>query len=157
MAGITGTKPHGSAWSPRILPALTDIGQGFALSNNTDDAIFTELSKYPARSHRFANTMSMISTNEGFEPEHLVGAFSWNAICARLFFDIGGSHGKFNTVLARNVKGIECIVQDLAEVVVEGTFKLPAGLTDRVNLASSKPVKMSWHFSSLGPPYNFVL
>lgn len=131
---------------PKYLPTLTGAGQGFTFSNNTDDAILTELSKFPARSHRFANTMSMMTTNEGFEPEHLVGAFSWNAMGAKLFVDIGGSHGRFSIVLAQNVKGIECIVQDLPDFVAEGTSKLPAGLTDRVKFIAhdfftEQPVK----------------
>ena len=131
---------------PDHIRTLTGACQGFAFSNNTDDALFTELSKFPSRSQRFANTMSMMSTNEGFEPEHLVGAFSWNAIGAKLFVDIGGSHGRFSIALAQNVNGIECIVQDLPEVVAEGTSKLPAGLAHRVKFMAhdfftEQPVK----------------
>lgn len=114
------------------LPKLTVANQGFTFVNNTEDPIFTELSKFPARSKRFANTMEQMSTNAGFEPEHLIEAFSWDTIGARLLVDVGGSLGRFSVVLADKVKDIHCIVQDLPEVVAEGTSKLPARLTDRV-------------------------
>ncbi|KAL8826012.1 MAG: hypothetical protein Q9191_004065 [Dirinaria sp. TL-2023a] len=119
---------------------------GFSLSNNTDDPLFTLLEKFPGRSKRFANTMSMMSTYEGFEPEHLVAAFPWDTFQAKTFVDIGGYYGRNSIVLAENVEGIQCIVQDLPAVIAKRDFNLSPELKDRVQFMehdffTKQPVK----------------
>ena len=87
-----------------------------------------------------------MSTYEGFEPEHLVAAFPWDTFRAKTFVDIGGSYGRNSIVLAENVNGIQCIVQDLPGVVAKGDSKLPLELKDRVRFMAhdffrEQPVK----------------
>ena len=84
---------------------MKGAGQGFAFSNSTEDSLFTELSNFPAGSHHLANTMSSMSIENGFEPDHLGGVFSWYAIGPNLFVNIGGSHGGLSIVLA-HVEGV---------------------------------------------------
>lgn len=125
---------------------LTTAAKGFSLVNDTENDVFTELNKHPARFRRVANTMTTLSNSEGFEPEHLIKAFSWNTIGARRFVDIGGSHGKFSISLAQKFEDIICIVQDLPEVVAEGASKLPTSLASRVKFMAhdffaEQPVK----------------
>ena len=50
--------------------------------------------------------MSSMSTDKDFEPDHLVGVFSWHAIGPNLFVDIGDSHGGLSIVLAQHVEGV---------------------------------------------------
>ena len=66
--------------------------------------------------------MSMISTDEGFEPHHVVEAISWDAISAKTFVDVGGSHGSASIAVAEHSATIQCIVQDLPEVITEASM-----------------------------------
>ena len=102
------------------------------MANNTVDPIFTELSKYPARSRRFKDAAVFLSNSEGCEPDYLFEAFPWDSINPKLFVDIGGSHGQLSILLARRLKSLRCIVQDLPDVVAQGISVLPADVTDRV-------------------------
>ena len=54
--------------------------------------------------------MSMMSSDKGFEPIHLVNAYPWATMGIKVFVDIGGSHGILSIVLAHNVPSMECIV-----------------------------------------------
>ncbi|KAI9839036.1 MAG: hypothetical protein M1837_002290 [Sclerophora amabilis] len=107
---------------------------GFSLANNTEDAIFTEVSKFPARATRFANAMSLISGEEGFEPYHLVDAYSWDNV--KSFVDVGGSHGTVSIALAQHVQSIHCVVQDVPNVVAEGSSNVPSELAGRVTFVA---------------------
>ena len=94
--------------------------------------MFAELSKFPARSKRFGETMDSMSSREGFEPQQLLETFPWESMNPRLFVDVGGSLGKFSILLARKVKHIRCVVQDLPDVVAQGISVLPADVADQV-------------------------
>lgn len=76
--------------------------------------------------------MSMMVNDKGFEPIHLVNAYPWATMGTKVFVDIGGSHGRMSIALAQNVPSIECIVQELPEVVTEGESKIPSELRGRV-------------------------
>ena len=88
----------------------------------------------------------MFSVGERFEHSHLVGAYPWDAINAKVFVDVGGSHGAAIVALAQHVKSIHCIVQDLPEVIAGGSSKIPAEVSDRItfmahDLFSEQPIK----------------
>ena len=90
--------------------------------------------------------MSMISTDEGYEACHLIEAMPWDAIGARVFVDVGGSHGSASIALAQRMKTIKCIVQDLPEVAAEGDLRLTPDLRDRITFMAhdfftEQPVK----------------
>lgn len=50
--------------------------------------------------------MSNLSIEKGFEPDRLVGLFSWYAIWPNLFVDVGGSHVGLSIVLTQHVEGV---------------------------------------------------
>lgn len=106
--------------------------QGFALANNTENAIFAELDQHPERAQRFANAMSMISKEEGYELSHLMKVFDWSADKPLVFVDVGGSHGMVGIALAQHLDKVRCIVQDLPSVIAEGRSRLPKHLSEKV-------------------------
>lgn len=73
-----------------------------------------------------------MSNQEGFEPEQLFEAFPWESMNPQLFVDVGGSLGKFSILLARRLKQLRCIVQDLPDVVAQGASVLPTDVADQV-------------------------
>ena len=88
----------------------------------------------------------MFSVGDGFETYHLVDAYPWGTMNAKVFVDVGGSHGTASVALAQHLKSIHCIVQDRPEVVAEGSSKVPAELTDRITFMahdffSEQPIK----------------
>ncbi|KAI9658190.1 MAG: hypothetical protein M1831_004037 [Alyxoria varia] len=119
---------------------------GFAYANRTGNDIFTELRKNPARSERFANAMNMLSAVEGFEIDALLQCLSPNELESKVFVDVGGSHGAASIAVARHCHAVNCIVQDLSDVVSEGVSTLPRDVEDRVTFMShdffnAQPVK----------------
>ncbi len=88
----------------------------------------------------------MISTDEGYEVHHIIEAVPWDVIGAKVFVDVGGSHGSASIVLAQRMEEITCIVQDLPEVAAEGDLKLTPDLRDRISFMAhdfftEQPVK----------------
>lgn len=84
------------------------------------------------RGQRFANAMSCISQEPGYEADHLLKAFDWSTREGQLFVDIGGSHGEIGKALAYHTQDIKIIVQDKSGVVTEGLQNLPEELDGRV-------------------------
>ena len=76
--------------------------------------------------------MSSMSTTEGMKSDHLVNAFSWDAIGPKLFANIGDSGGKAGVVLAQHINRIQRIVKDLPRPFAEGSAKLPVALVNQV-------------------------
>ncbi|KAL9592948.1 MAG: hypothetical protein Q9219_007705 [cf. Caloplaca sp. 3 TL-2023] len=119
---------------------------GFSYANNTENAVFAELAQYPSRARRFANAMSMIINEEGYEASHILKAYDWSPAHPLLFVDIGGSQGDVSIALASEVRSIKCIVQDFPAVVAEGRAKLPKYLVENVSFMehdffTEQPVK----------------
>ena len=145
MAGISRAESYG--WAAHPTREKTDIdGQGFSYAHNTQNAFHREMSDHPKRAKRFANAMSMVHSGNGFEPDHLVKAYHWDAINPKTFVDIGGSSGELSIAFAEQVKSVECIVQDLPSVISEAKLDVPAKLADRVRFMehdffTEQPVK----------------
>ena len=94
--------------------------------------MFTELSRFPDRSSLFADTMSMMSSGQGFGPEYLLEAFPMAQMGSMTFVDIGGSQGKFGIAVARHCPDAHCIVQDLPDTVALAETRLAPELQGRV-------------------------
>ncbi|KAL8723965.1 MAG: hypothetical protein Q9166_008201 [cf. Caloplaca sp. 2 TL-2023] len=120
--------------------------KGFALANNSRDAIFTEIGKDPSRARRFANAMNVINAKAGYGPQYLIQAFPWQDLGIELFVDVGGSYGSTAVAIALAVDTVHCIVQDLPEVTVNGPSNIPQALLGRVDFIAhdfftEQPVK----------------
>ncbi|KAL9124976.1 MAG: hypothetical protein Q9217_005755 [Psora testacea] len=128
-------------------PGSQDLAHnGFAYANNTEKPIFAHMADDVVRKQRFANAMSIISREPGYEPDHLLTAFDWPAREGQLFVDVGGSHGESCKMLGRHTKDIRFVVQDMPEVVIEGSQNLPEALNGRVKFMAhdffeTQPVK----------------
>lgn len=109
--------------------------------------MFTELSKFPDRSSRFANTMSVMSSSQGFGPEFLLEAFPKMAKMGPMtFVDIGGSQGCFSIAVAQHCPDAHCVVQDLPDTVALAEARLAPELKGRVEFMAhdfffEQPVK----------------
>ena len=126
--------PHAFLRMPRILPCSVLTNQkGFSIANKTTDGFFDDLTKHPSRAARFANAMSLFSSADGFEPRHLLNAFSWASLGAGVVVDVGGSHGSISIALARSFPSLRCVVQDLPETVAKGKSEIPPDVLDRVD------------------------
>lgn len=102
MARVTRIEPYRTTPSRVSHIPLIDHSQGFAIANNTDVTMFMELCKFPDRSSRFADTMSLMSGREGFGPSFLLEAFPWNEMDIKTFVDMGGSYGRFAIAIAQH-------------------------------------------------------
>ena len=106
---------------------------GFNISNDTQDPIYTAISKDPKRAKRFANAMSFFHSRPGLEISYLLNNYDWAGIgngSDGVFVDVGGSHGFVSIELAKRFPPVNCIVQDRPEVIKNATIPLP--LVDRV-------------------------
>ena len=93
----------------------------------------TELRKFPDRSSRFADTMSMMSSGPSFGPEYLLEEVPMMAkVGPMTFVDIGVSQGSFGIAVAQRCPGAHCIVQDLPDTVALADARLAPELQGRV-------------------------
>ena len=104
--------------------------KGFALANNTNLSMYNFFKEHPQRGKKFAQAMSFVDKVKGYEPHFLLDNYPWER--NRTVVDVGGSHGTVAISIAKRFPNINCIVQDLPNVIEEGKAKLPADLVDRV-------------------------
>ncbi|KAL8718256.1 MAG: hypothetical protein Q9181_008227 [Wetmoreana brouardii] len=119
---------------------------GFALANGTDKSIYQFFSEHPDRARRFGNAMVSYERGTGYDLKYLVNSFDWSRIGNGTVVDVGGSNGFVSFRLASAFPNIQCIVQDLPEVVEDGKTKIPSELADRVqflphDFLTEQPVK----------------
>jgi trans-aconitate methyltransferase len=86
----------------------------------------------PERDRRFANVMSYLKSAPESDAsiKHLLSSFDWASVGKMV--DIGGSHGTLSIEMVRNHPSIQCIVQDLPEVVAQASRSLPDDIGDKV-------------------------
>jgi len=61
----------------------------FTLTNAEGSNYFQNMSKNPARFHRFSSAMASLVGGEGFEAYHTVKAFDWSSIGKGTVVDVG--------------------------------------------------------------------
>ncbi|KAF4620234.1 hypothetical protein G7Y89_g14586 [Cudoniella acicularis] len=96
---------------------------GFALANNAQHSIFTELSKHPDRARRFGSAMAVYADAEGMEPHHLMQNYDWGA--AKLVVDVGGARGHISKLLAAHHPRLQIVVQDLPNIIATAATTTP--------------------------------
>ncbi|MCJ1463377.1 hypothetical protein MMC07_001984 [Pseudocyphellaria aurata] len=105
---------------------------GFNLANDTEDSVFRELAKHPARQKRFADSMRWSTTNPEYDSIHIINNYPWKSFGDGTIVDVGGSHGAVSVAIAQRFQSLRCIVQDLPDVVADAEKTLPPSLVDRV-------------------------
>ncbi|KAJ8064638.1 hypothetical protein OCU04_006961 [Sclerotinia nivalis] len=104
---------------------------GFAIANNIENTLFSELGKHPSRAKRFGSAMVMVNSEVGFEASHILHAFPWwDSI--ETFVDVGGSLGEISITLANHFPKLHCTSQDLPVVVAHARLSVPQDISDRV-------------------------
>jgi trans-aconitate methyltransferase len=88
---------------------------GFNLLRQTNLPFFAELIKNPAEMKAFADAMSFFQAGPGMEISLILDHYDWST--HQLVVDVGGSHGKFAVELAKRFPSIQCVVQDLPDVI----------------------------------------
>ena len=123
---------------------------GYNLANNTGDPMYIDINKNPIRAKRFADAMSLFYSRPGLEISHIVNNYDWvntgNGTGGKttVIVDVGGSHGTVSIELAKKFSSVECIVQDLPEVLLSA--ETPPELAGRVRFMAhdfftKQPVK----------------
>ncbi len=107
--------------------------QGFNIAHDTEDHVFTELSKHPERESRYAAAMSWFATGPGLEPSYVVESFPSVDSPDALIVDVGGSYGGISIALAQEYTSVTCVVQDKSDVVRIGRERLSHDLRNRVS------------------------
>ncbi|MCJ1246390.1 hypothetical protein MMC30_003597 [Trapelia coarctata] len=136
----------------------------YSLAHNIYDNPFDVWEKDPQRAKQFADGMSFIRSDPGFDPKHLINGYDFASVGQGIFVDIGGSHGPVSIAVARAYPSLRCIVQDMPGTVKSGEAALPAELKDRVSFMAhdfwtEQPVKgadiyfFSWIFHDWADKY----
>jgi len=84
--------------------------------------------QFPERGQKFGRLMSNVDEKREF----LLDDYPWAE--KRTMINVGGSHGSIALSIAERFPHINCVVQDLPEVIEEGKARLPAHLKERVKL-----------------------
>ena len=90
---------------------------GFNIANQTKCIWYEEIGKHPTRAKRTADAMSFMHGGPGKSVEHLVKNYAWGSAAQGRLVDVGGSQGSVAIEIARRLPDIQCIVQDLPEVI----------------------------------------
>lgn len=119
--------------------------QGYSLANNTKDSAFTHMAKFPGRSERFLNAMTLFSKGPENSPKWLLENYPWNHVSSGKIVDVGGSGGEYSIPIMEAFPGMECVVQDLPQVIAEAP-SLSQDLKERVSFMAhdfftEQPVK----------------
>ena len=90
---------------------------GFALACATDMPMFDVVGRDPERARRMAGAMTLMHTGPGYSVKHLLENFEWGEAARGVLVDVGGGKGTVGTEIARYLREMKCIVQDLHQVV----------------------------------------
>lgn len=129
---------------PPWLPSQT----GHNLADGTSGTFFETLENYPARSQRFAISMSVMQSFPGWEPKAALEVYDWGALDAdAVVVDVGGGDGTFAMALAERHPTLkQIIVQDLAATVKRASSLRPQREGDVISFQThdffqAQPVK----------------
>lgn len=116
------------------------------MHNATDLPVFKALANMPDRAMVFADAMKWHAMLPGFSAQYLVTAFPWGSDGELTVVDVGGGLGHISRALVDHSPTVKCIVQDSADVVMQGEEGLPADLQVRIsfqahNFFEEQPVK----------------
>ncbi|KAF7512644.1 hypothetical protein GJ744_000905 [Endocarpon pusillum] len=105
---------------------------GYNLAHNTELSFFGTMERNPEHERRFANVMRALKTapDAAAPIKHLLSSFDWASVGTVV--DVGGSHGALSIEIVRNYPSITCTVQDLPEVVAQGSRNIPGDVAERV-------------------------
>ena len=100
---------------------------GFNVANDSVDPVYVEIGKDEQRAERFADAMSFFHQRPGLDMKYLLEDYEWvSGRDSTLFVDVGGSHGPVSIALAEKFPSVQCIVQDLPEVIEKANAPPPA-------------------------------
>lgn len=103
---------------------------GFNLANETENPIFVEVAKNPARAERFAKATEWFHRNERYADRHVVEGYDWSVLGHGLLVDVGGSHGTMSKAILEHFPQMRCVVQDNASAIESA--EVPENLTGRI-------------------------
>ncbi|KAK7698214.1 hypothetical protein SLS64_012784 [Diaporthe eres] len=111
---------------PPWLPNQT----GHNLATGTTGTFWDSLASEPARSRRFASSMSLMQRMPGWQPAAAVEVFDWGALSPdAVVVDVGGGDGSFAVALAERFPALKhIIVQDVADVIERSRAAVPESL-----------------------------
>lgn len=89
------------------------ITEGSNIAYDTEEVVFNELAKHPARQKRYADAMRWFNTNPEFDLIHILDNYLRESLGDGTIVDVGGSHGAVSVVIAQRFPSLRCIVQDL--------------------------------------------
>lgn len=105
---------------------------GFAIANGKDASFYDIIGQQPERAKRFADAMSFLQAGPHLNVSYLLNNLGWEGENApKLVVDMGGSRGKTAIEILRKFPEVQCIVQDLPEVLVGA--EIPADLEGRLS------------------------
>lgn len=118
------TKWPGPPW----LPNQT----GHNLATGTSGTFWDTLANDPARSQRFASSMSFMQCLPGWQPTAALDVYDWGALDSEaVVVDVGGGDGTFALALAERHSSLrQIIVQDVPAVVEQARAGIPEHLRD---------------------------
>ncbi|KAK8173319.1 S-adenosyl-L-methionine-dependent methyltransferase [Phyllosticta citrichinensis] len=105
---------------------------GFSHAWNIDVPMFVEIGKNPDRAKRFGRAMQSLTGGAGYEIDHLVNGYPWEALGDAVVVDVGGSHGFVPVALGQQFPRLRFVVQDLPKTVAGGPATVPDDLSDRI-------------------------
>lgn len=87
----------------------------------------------PLRAKRFGEAMSLLASNKGMEPQHILDNYKWEEVVGSgLVVDLGGNRGQIAIPLAQRFPVLNVLVQDLDNVVDGAEESVPEEVKGRV-------------------------
>ncbi|KAF2264998.1 putative O-methyltransferase [Lojkania enalia] len=119
---------------------------GFNLAKNLNVSFFESMKANKRREKAFANTMSYMQKRQGLgnTTSQLLSAYDWAS--AKKVVDVGGSLGDTCVDIVREHPSVQCVVQDLPEVITEAEKKASSETASQIKFMAhdffqEQPVK----------------
>lgn len=106
---------------------------GWSVQNATDLPIFRAMANMPERAKVVAGAMTWHAMLPGYSAQYLAANFPWRSSGQLLVVDVGGGLGHVSRTLIEYSPTVQCIVEDLSEVILQAQEGLSADLRERIN------------------------
>lgn len=92
--------------------------------------------KHPELGERSARAMAAFTKGFHHDIHSLTNGYDWSPIAAKrgTVVDVGGATGHASIALARAHSGLQCVVQDLPQVVAKVRHSIPEDMAERITV-----------------------
>ncbi|KAI9728204.1 MAG: hypothetical protein M1828_004665 [Chrysothrix sp. TS-e1954] len=118
--------------------AASHNATGWTIANKTNTPMWKYHTMYPHLGERAGRAMAMFTKGFNHDLTALTNGYDWSSISAQqgLVVDLGGAYGEAAVALTRKYPGLQCMVQEIPEIVAKAKHQAPQDVSERVSFVA---------------------